>query len=102
MLLLKILLLGEVCTLLLQMETLQSCHLPAQMDWLSVPCMWKRQTRSMVHLCELHGLEGYQMAQGNQHPGQAVQALCAPDDFNRKRRAQSSLRIWVMSNTLFW
>lgn len=62
MLLFKILLLGEVCTLLLQMETLQSCHLPAQMDWLSVPRMWKRQTQSMVHLCELCGLEGCGMA----------------------------------------
>lgn len=36
MLLLKMLLLCEVCPLLLPMETLQSRHLPAQMDWLAV------------------------------------------------------------------
>lgn len=48
MLLLKMLLFCEVCTLLLQMETLQSRHLPAQMDWLAVPCVWRPQSRSVL------------------------------------------------------
>lgn len=48
MLLLKMLLLCEVCTLLLQMETLQSRHLPAQMDWLAVCCVWGPQSRSVL------------------------------------------------------
>lgn len=61
-LLLKILLLCEVCTLLLQMETLQSRHLPAQMDWLSVSCVRRQQNQSVVHLCAPCGMEGHQMA----------------------------------------
>lgn len=48
MLLLKMLLFCEVCTLLLQMETLQSRHLPAQMDWLAVSCVWRPQSRSVL------------------------------------------------------
>lgn len=61
-LLLKILLLCEVCALLPQMETLQSRHLPAQMDWLSVSCVRRQQNQSVVHLCVPHGMEGHQMA----------------------------------------
>lgn len=62
MLLLEILLLCEVCTLLLQMETLQSRHLPAQMDGLAVSFMWRQQNRRVVHLCVLHGMGAHQMA----------------------------------------
>lgn len=62
MLLLEILLLCEVCTLLLQMETLQSRHLPAQMDGLAVSFMRRQQNRRVVHLCVLHGMGAHQMA----------------------------------------
>lgn len=96
MLLLKILLLREVCTLLPQMETLQSRHLPAQMDWLSVACAWRQQNRSVVHLCALCGMEGHRMAEADEHPG------CARTECLVVLIARSSLRIWVMSNLPFW
>lgn len=47
MLLFQMLLFCEVCTLL-QMETLQSRHLPAQMGWLAVSCVWRPQSRSVL------------------------------------------------------
>lgn len=100
MLLLKMLLFCEVCTLLLQMETLQSRHLPAQMDWLAVSCVWRPQSRSVLQTDG--GREGQGTARGHEHPGPGCAGTERPGAFNRERTARSSLRIWVMSNLLFW
>ena len=70
MLLLKTLLLGEVCTLLLQMEPLRGRrHLPAQMDWLSA---WRvRRRRDAERGTAACGARagGRRVARADQHPG---------------------------------
>lgn len=53
------------------METLQSRHLPAQMDWLVVSCVWRPQRRSCRRT------EGQGMAQGHSTQARGVQAPSA-------------------------
>lgn len=72
MLLLKMLLLCEVCTLLLLMETLQSRHLPAQMDWLAGCCLCRARSRSCGRA------EGRGMLRDTSAQARDVQAPSAP------------------------
>lgn len=63
MLLLKMLLFCEVCTLFLQMETLPSRHLPAQMDWLAFPAWGDRRAERAT------GGRRDGLTPGREHPG---------------------------------
>lgn len=76
MLLLEILLLREVCTLLLQMETLQSRRLPAQMDFLFPICGDSRS--GAWYICVLcAGWRTIRWLRQMSAQAQAVQALSA-------------------------
>lgn len=99
MLLLKMLLFCEVCTLLLQMETLQSRHLPSP-DGLA--CCFLRVETAEPERATDGRREGQGAARGHEHPGPGCAGTERPGAFNRERTARSSLRIWVMSNLLFW